>query len=135
MKKIEELNLPSNFKYTRNHEWAMVQEDYTIKGGVTDYAQDQLGEIVYVELPEVGTYFERNEIVSTLESVKAVVEMYTPISGEIVAVNNELENNPALINTDPYYAGWIIEIKTQDTNQMDELMDNKAYKEMLEGEE
>lgn len=135
MKKIEELNLPNNFKYTRNHEWAIVQDDYAIKGGVTDYAQDQLGEIVYVELPEVGTYFERGEVVSTLESVKAVVEMYMPISGEIVAVNNELENNPALINNDPYYAGWIIEIKPKDTNQIDELMDNKAYKEMLEGEE
>ncbi|PID72749.1 MAG: glycine cleavage system protein H [Desulfobulbus propionicus] len=131
MKELNELILPDNVGYTEDHEWAEKTGD-TIKVGVTDYAQDQLGDIVFVELPEVGETFEKGEEFGTLESVKAVSELYLPIAGEVVAINEELDDAPELINEDPYKA-WMLEIKPASPAEYDQLLSAKAYLETLEG--
>lgn len=132
MKEIQELNLPEDIRYSSDHEWAKVDGD-TVKVGISDYAQDALGDIVFVELPEVGDTLDAGDEFGTLESVKAVSELYIPIGGEIVAVNGELEDAPELINQDPY-GGWIIEIKPNDIKELDGLLDRGAYLELLKAE-
>ena len=131
MKEIEELNLPGDIYYSKEHEWAAIEGDL-IRIGITDYAQDQLGDIVFVELPEPGSSFERGEEFGTLESVKAVSEIYLPVSGEIVTVNDELADSPELLNEDPY-ANWIVEIRPTDIDQYDEMLSRDDYLEMLKG--
>ena len=131
MKDIEELDLPGDIYYTSDHEWARKEGD-TVKIGISDYAQDQLGDIVFVELPEPGAAFEKGEEFGTLESVKAVSEVYVPLSGEVVAVNTELEDAPELLNESPY-ANWIIEVRPSDENQYDELLNRDDYLEILRG--
>lgn len=131
MKEIEELNLPGDIYYSKEHEWAAIKGDL-VKIGITDYAQDQLGDIVFVELPESGSSFELGEEFGTLESVKAVSEIYLPMSGEIVAVNEELADSPELLNEDPY-ANWIVEIRPTDIDQYDEMLSRDDYLEMLKG--
>lgn len=132
MKEINELNLPEDVRYTSDHEWAKAEGD-TVKIGISDYAQDQLGDIVFVELPEVGDSFEAGDEFGTLESVKAVSELYIPIDGEIVAVNEALSDAPELLNQDPY-SGWIIEVKPSDAQAIEQLLDRAAYLEVLKGE-
>ncbi len=132
MKEINELNLPEDVKYTKDHEWAKIDGD-TVTIGINDYAQDQLGEIVFVELPEEGDRFDAEDEFGSVESVKAVSEMYSPISGEVVAVNEDLEDAPELVNTDCYGGGWIIKIKASDMAELDSLLDKAAYLEMLKG--
>ncbi len=131
MKEIHELNLPEDIRYTNDHEWAKVTGD-TMKIGVSDYAQDQMGDIVFVELPEVGATFGEGDEFGTLESVKAVSELYAPIAGEIVAVNEALEDAPELLNQDPY-GGWIIEIKPDNAGDIEKLLDRDAYLAVLKG--
>ena len=131
MKELDELHLPEDLGYTDDHEWARVTGE-TVRIGVSDYAQDQLGDIVFVELPAVGDSFEKGEEFGTLESVKAVSELYTPMSGEVVAVNTALTDSPELINQDPYGA-WIIEIKPSDPSEFGQLHTAAAYLEMLRG--
>lgn len=131
MKEIEELNLPADIYYSSEHEWAAKEGDL-IRIGISDYAQDQLGDIVFVELPEVGSSYEKGEEFGTLESVKAVSEIYLPISGEIVAVNEELEDAPELLNEDPY-ANWIVEVRPADSDEFDELLSRDDYLELLKG--
>jgi len=131
MKEIDELNLPGDIYYSKEHEWA-AKEGELIRIGISDYAQDQLGDIVFVELPEEGDSFERGEEFGTLESVKAVSEIYLPIGGEITAVNSELEDAPELLNEDPY-AHWIVEIRPADIDEYDELLSRDDYLEMLKG--
>jgi glycine cleavage system H protein len=130
MKELHELHLPDIVRYAEDHEWATMSGD-TVKIGVSDYAQDQLGDIVYVEMPEPGETFARGETFGTLESVKAVSELYMPMAGEVVAVNEALADGPELINEDPY-AGWIIEIRPSDPTEYDRLMSAQAYLAMLE---
>jgi glycine cleavage system H protein len=132
MKAIEELNFPSDVKYTDDHEWAKVEGDL-VSVGISDYAQDQLGEIVFVEMPEIGDSFGQGDEFGSLESVKAVSEIFLPVSGEIVEVNSELEDAPELVNTDCYNKGWLVKIKPQDLSEMDNLKDQAAYLEMLKG--
>jgi glycine cleavage system H protein len=132
MKEINDLNLPEDVKYTKDHEWAKAAGD-TVTIGINDYAQDQLGEIVFVELPEVGDTFSAEDEFGSVESVKAVSELYMPISGEVVAVNENLEDAPELVNEDCYQGGWIIKVKPSDNSEMNELMDKAAYLEMLKG--
>lgn len=131
-KDINELVIPEDARYSKDHEWVKARGDhFTI--GITDYAQDQLGDIVFVEVPEVGAQFEKETEFGTVESVKAVSEIYMPIGGEVVAVNQALEDSPELLNKDPYGKGWIVEIKPADPAEMDDLMDKNAYLEMLKG--
>ena len=132
MKEINELNLPEDIHYSEDHEWAKVSGE-TVLVGISDYAQDQLGDIVFVELPEVGDSFEAGDEFGTLESVKAVSELYIPIGGEVVAINEELEDAPELVNQDPY-GSWIIEIKPDDIGELEKLLDRDAYLEVLRGE-
>jgi len=132
MKEINELSFAENVKYTEGHEWAR-QEGDLVKVGISDYAQDQLGDIVFVELPEVGSSFDKGEEFGTVESVKAVSELYMPVGGEITAVNGDLEGQPELVNKDPYAGGWMIEVRPNDQGEMDSLMDKDAYLKMLKG--
>ncbi|MBB5346815.1 glycine cleavage system protein GcvH [Desulfoprunum benzoelyticum] len=131
MKDLSELDFPETVRYTEDHEWAAVDGE-VVRIGVSDYAQDQLGDIVYVEMPEIGDIFEKGDEFGTLESVKAVSEIYMPVGGEVVAVNEVLVDTPELINQDPYGA-WIVEIRATDVGEYDELMSAEDYIEMLRG--
>jgi len=130
MKEINELILPEDVRYTEDHEWAKL-EGKIVKIGLTDYAQDQLGDIVFVESPEVGDSFSKGEEFGTIESVKAVSEIIMPVSGEVVAINEHLENVPELVNKEPYEGGWLIEVKPEDTLALEALMDKTAYMKAL----
>ncbi len=132
MKELHELNLPDDVRYTDDHEWAKAEGE-KVKIGITDYAQDQLGEIIFVEVPEVGDTLSKGDNFGSLESVKAVSDMVMPVSGEVLAVNTALEDAPEQLNQDPYGGGWIIEIKPADPSELDQLMDHNAYLEMLKG--
>ena len=132
MKEISDLNFPEDVKYTKDHEWTKLESDI-VTIGLSDYAQDQLGEIVFVELPETGDTFSRGDEFGSVESVKAVSEVYIPISGEIVEINEALEDAPELVNEDCYKGGWIIKVKPADASQLDDLMDKAAYLDMLKG--
>ncbi|OQY50873.1 MAG: glycine cleavage system protein H [Desulfobacteraceae bacterium 4572_89] len=132
MKEISDLTFSEDAKYTKDHEWAKLSND-TITIGLSDYAQDQLGEIVFVELPEVGDTFSRGDEFGSVESVKAVSEIYIPISGEVVEINEDLEDAPEQVNEDCYEGGWMIKIKPDDLSEMDDLMDKAAYLAMLKG--
>lgn len=131
MKEISELNLPEDLSYSDDHEWIQKTGD-TVKIGVSDYAQGQMGDIVFVEMPEVGDTFEKGDEFGTLESVKAVSEAFIPLSGEIVAINEALDDAPELVNEDPY-ASWIIEIKPSVKAEFDELLSRDKYLELLQG--
>ena len=117
---------------TSEHEWVRVEEGLAIVG-LTDYAQSELGDIVYVELPEVGARFEKGEVFGTVESVKSVSDVYCPVSGEVKEVNEELEAHPELINQDPYHQGWIIKLDMDDPSEMDDLMTDAEYEEFISG--
>lgn len=132
MKAIEELTFPEDVRYSADHEWVM-EEGGLYKIGISDFAQDQLGDIVYVELPEAGAVLEKGEEFGTVESVKAVSELYMPLTGEVMEVNAELEDNPEQVNDDPYGGGWMIKIKAGDEGQMDQLMDRQAYLATVKG--
>ena len=132
MKELNDVILPDDLKYSQSHEWVRL-DGGSVKIGITDYAQDQLGDIVFVELPEVGTVFQKGEEFGTVESVKAVSELYIPISGEITAVNTSLEDSPELVNNDPYNNGWMLELNPSDPAEMDTLLSNDAYLETLKG--
>ncbi len=134
MKEINELILPDDLRYAEDHEWAKV-EDNTVRVGIDDYAQDQLGDIVFVELPQVGDTFKKGQEFATVESVKAVVECYLPVSGEIVSVNKQLEDSPELMNESPYSDGWMVEVTPKDLSEIDALMDTAANLERLKGAE
>lgn len=132
MKEINELILPDDMRYAEDHEWAKSEGD-KVRVGINDYAQDQLGDIVFVELPEVGATFAKGEEFGTVESVKAVSELFMPVGGEILAINTALEDSPESVNNSPYTEGWMIEVKLSDPGEMDALMTKDAYLEMLKG--
>ena len=132
MKAINELNLPEDVRYTDDHEWAKKNGD-VVRIGISDYAQDQLGDIVFVELPEVGSTFDKGEEFGTVESVKAVSELYMPMAGEITAINEALADAPETVNSDPYEGGWMIEIKASDPAELDAMKSKADYLEMLKG--
>ena len=132
MKAISELNLPEDVKYTDDHEWAKA-DGGVVRIGISDYAQDQLGDIVFVELPEVGSSFDKGEEFGTVESVKAVSELYMPIGGEVTAINENLADEPEQVNSDPYKGGWMIEVKASDPAELDALKSKAEYLEMLKG--
>ena len=132
MKELNELNFPNDVRYAKSHEWARSEGD-TVKVGISDYAQDQLGDIVFVELPEVGESFDRGEEFGTVESVKAVSELYLPVAGEIVAINSALEESPEKVNNVPYGDGWMVEVKAENPADLDDLMNNDAYLGTLKG--
>ena len=130
MKGIEELNFPQDIRYSEDHEWAKM-EDGKVRIGISDFAQDQLGDIVFVDLPEVGDTFEKGDEFGTVESVKAASEIYIPMSGEVTAVNMEIEDSPELINNSPYESGWLIEILPDDPEEFESLMTVEDYLEKI----
>ncbi len=125
---MSNLKTPSDLKYTKNDEWLRIEGD-TGTIGISDYAQDQLNDIVYVEFPDVGATFKVGESFGVVESVKAASDIYVPVGGTVVEVNSALEDEPELINTDPYGAGWLIKIKLSDAAEANALMDAAAYTE------
>lgn len=132
MKDINELELPEDVSYGEDHEWARL-EGKNVRVGVSDYAQDALGDITFVELPEEGDTFEKGEEFGTVESTKAVSELFMPVGGEIVSVNQELGESPELVNQDPYGNGWMVMVKPEDPAEIDDLMTKDDYLEMLKG--
>lgn len=134
VKEISELNLPDDVRYAEDHEWARLEGD-KVTVGLDDYAQDQLSDIVFVELPQVGDAFKKGEEFATVESVKAVCECYMPVGGEIVDVNTDLEESPQLINKSPYKDGWMVVVNPNDLSEMETLMTSAACLEKLKGEE
>jgi len=120
------------YLFTKDHEWVKVDED-TALVGITEYAQKELGDVVYVELPSVGDSISKGDACSNIESVKAVSDIYAPISGEIIEANEALEDKPELINQDPYNEGWIFKVKLENTDELDELMNDEEYEEYLKG--
>ena len=121
----------SALRYTRDHEWVRVDGDLAVVG-ITDYAQSQLGDVVYVELPEIGHRVEQGKEAAVVESVKAASEVYAPVSGEVVEVNEALAGDPARVNADPIGEGWFIKLRLDDPKQLDTLMDEEAYKRFVE---
>ncbi len=130
MKDIKDLNLPEGLKYDVEHEWIATAAPFRI--GVSDFAQDALGDLTYVELPEVGATFAKGDEFGTLESTKSVSPLFLPVAGEITAVNEKLNDDPGLVNSDPYGEGWIVEITPSDAAQLETLMDVAAYRKHLE---
>ena len=133
MKEINDLIFPEDVRYTDDHEWARPEGD-KVKIGISDYAQNQLGDIVFVELPRLGDTFEKGEEFGTVESVKAVAELYMPVGGEILNINKKLEESPELVNHDPYNEGWMIEIRPDNPDELNSLMNRDPYLEMLKRE-
>lgn len=121
---------PSEYRYTRDHEWVKVEDDLCVVG-VTDFAQQELGEVVFVELPEPGQVFDAHDEIGTIESVKAVAEVFTPVAGEIVEVNEKLQDDPELVNDDPHGDGWLVKVKFSSASDLDDLMDAEAYEEYV----
>jgi len=124
---------PEDSKYAKSHEYVHV-EGTTGTVGITEYAQKELGDVVFVELPDVGTQLEQNEELGSIESVKAVSELFSPVSGEVVEVNERLREKPELVNTDPYGDGWMIKVRLSDTSELDVLMGAEEYDEYVERE-
>ncbi|MBW1615802.1 MAG: glycine cleavage system protein GcvH [Deltaproteobacteria bacterium] len=132
MKEIKELVLPDNLLYAEDHEWVK-QEGETATIGISDYAQDRLGDVVFVELPEIGAVFNKGDEFGSIESVKAVSDLYMPIGGEIIEINESLADAPENANNSPYKEGWMIKVKISDSAQLKDLMDKDAYIKQLEG--
>lgn len=128
-------NIPSELRYTDTHEWVRIEDDGTVLVGITDHAQQLLGDLVYVELPEIGTTAKSGEEAGVVESVKAASDIYVPISGEITAINEELSDSPEVLNEDPYGHGWLFKITPDDETELSELMDADAYEELVASEE
>lgn len=124
------MNIPSELKYTKDHEWVKVEGDI-VTVGITDFAQGELGDIVYVEVETLDETLEAEEIFGTVEAVKTVSDLFLPVSGEIVQFNELLEDEPEKVNTDPYGDGWMVKIKISDTSQLEGLLDADAYKQII----
>jgi glycine cleavage system H protein len=129
----EVMEIPAGLRYSKEHEWVATEEEVATIG-ITDYAQEQLGEIVYVELPAVGDKISKDDAFGVVESVKAVSDIYAPVSGTVVEVNQELPESPEMINEDPYGDGWLVKVKVSDTSELDDLLDNDEYEEMVAAE-
>ncbi|MEK6709866.1 MAG: glycine cleavage system protein GcvH [Nitrospinota bacterium] len=127
------MEFPKQLKYSREHEWVKVEGNIALVG-ITDYAQSELGDVVYVELPEVGTEVEANSTFGVVESVKAVSDLYAPVTGSVTEINRQLEEEPELVNSDPFEDGWMIKIAMSDTSELNDLLDADEYKTFVEQE-
>lgn len=123
---------PDDLKYTSDHEWVSAPKDGVIRAGITQYAQDALGDIVFVQLPDVGTEVDAGQAVGEVESTKSVSDIYAPVAGTVTARNEALDSQPDLVNSDPYGEGWMVEIRLSDPSAVDALMDADAYAKTLE---
>ena len=126
-------HVPADLKYTREHEWLRIEGDEAVVG-ITEHAQELLGDMVFVELPEIGKLFETAADCAVVESVKAASDVYMPVEGRVLQVNEELESSPELVNSDPYGDGWLFRIKIEDSNEINELLDADAYQAFVDAE-
>ena len=126
------MNVPDNLKYTNDHEWVKIDNDIAIVG-ITDFAQSELGDIVYVEIDTKGDLIEKDSVFGTVEAVKTVSDVFMPLTVEILEINSALEETPEIINNEPYESGWIIKIKIEDINQIRDLLDSSGYLEVIGG--
>ncbi|MFC4739283.1 glycine cleavage system protein GcvH [Flavobacterium ponti] len=124
------MNFPENLKYTKDHEWVSIDGD-VITVGITEFAQKELGDIVYVEVETLDQTLDKDEVFGTVEAVKTVSDLFLPVSGEIIEFNDSLESEPEKVNSDPYGEGWMIKVKISDASQLEELLDNNEYKELV----
>lgn len=124
------MNVPDDLLYTKEHEWIKM-EDGVVAIGITDYAQDQLGDVVYVELPDVGSQIARGDTFGVIESVKAVSDLYVPISGKVIEINETLADKPELINQDPYGEGWLVKIEIESKEELNHLISAREYEELV----
>ncbi len=120
----------SSLLFTKEHEW-LDMDNNEAKVGITNFAQGELGDIIFVELPDVGDSFEKDDVFGTIEAVKTVADLFMPVSGEIISINSNIEDNPELINTDPHNAGWIIKIKIKDSSEIKSLLTEDKYKDLI----
>ena len=125
------MNFPSDLRYTKEHEWIKLESDNTALVGITDFAQGELGDIVFVEIETVGQTLAANDIFGSVEAVKTVSDLFLPVSGEILEVNALLQNNPELLNSDPYGDGWLVKIKVANPGDIDALLDADAYQNII----
>lgn len=126
----KKMNIPSNLKYTKDHEWLLLEGDVATIG-ITDFAQGELGEIVYVEIETEGEALDKEEVFGTVEAVKTVSDLFMPVTGEVIEINSSLEDQPELVNDDPYNKGWMIKIKVTDKSELTNLLDADAYKNLI----
>lgn len=126
------MNIPEEFKYTKEHEWVQDNGDGTVTIGITDFAQGELGDIVFVELEPEGSEFDQDDVLGTVEAVKTVSELFSPVSGEITEVNERLEDDPELVNSDPYGDGWMVKLKLSDASELDALLSAEDYKKLID---
>ena len=124
------MNIPENLKYTKDHEWIRVEGDHAFVG-ITDYAQGELGDVVFIEIETEGETLDKEEVFGTIEAVKTVSDLYMPVAGEVLEINENLEDAPDAVNKDPYGDGWMIKVKMSDESQLDELLSAEAYKELI----
>lgn len=127
-------DIPRELHYTESHEWIRLENDDTVTVGITDHAQHQLGDLVFVELPEMNDVLEKSDEMAVVESVKTAADVYAPLSGKIIAVNPQLESRPQLINEDPYGNGWICRVKPENLDELDELLDADQYEKTISEE-
>ena len=125
------MNVPDDRRYTEEHEWVMDGDAGTVRMGITDYAQDALGDVVYVELPAVGKVVAKGNAIAEVESTKSVADIYAPVAGTVSAVNEELSDQPELVNSDPYAAGWFVDIEVGDTAGLETLLGPDAYRTLI----
>jgi glycine cleavage system H protein len=126
------MNIPAELKYTKDHEWIKIENNIATVG-ITDFAQGELGDIVYVDVDTLDDTVEEGEVFGSVEAVKTVSDLFMPLTGEVIEFNDELENDPELVNTDPYNKGWMIKIEISDASQIDDLLDAETYKELIAG--
>lgn len=125
------MSIPADLKYTREHEWIKDNGDGTVTVGITDFAQGELGDIVFVELEPEGSQFDKDDTFGTVEAVKTVSDLFAPVDGEIIEINEQLEDDPELVNEDPYGDGWMVKIKLSDASQLDDLLNAEEYEEVI----
>jgi glycine cleavage system H protein len=125
------MKIPGNLRYTKDHEWIRIENNEAFVG-ITDYAQGELGDIVFIEIETLGEHLKQEEVFGTVEAVKTVSDLFMPVSGNIIEVNDKLEEKPDLVNKDPYGEGWMIKLKVDDVNQVNSLLDAETYKKMIE---
>ncbi|WIV54773.1 glycine cleavage system protein GcvH [Amycolatopsis nalaikhensis] len=127
------MSAPEELRYTEEHEWVATREETLVRVGITEYAQDQLGDVVFVDLPEVGRQVSAGDVFGEVESTKSVSELFAPVDGEVVAVNDAVADSPELINSDPYGEGWLIEIRLDDSAGLEALLEAEAYDALTKG--
>jgi len=127
-------DIPSDLRYAPSHEWCRLEDDGSVTVGISDHAQEQLGDLVFVEVPEVGAHLDAGDAFAVVESVKAASDVYTPIAGEVVAANQTLTDAPESVNSDPYGEGWLMRLQPDDSTRIEELLDADAYNVVVQGE-